>query len=340
MLLLSRDLDPEFALVRQQLTRLGIPVVVADAEMMPALGFTADLDRRLVRIGRRWISPTVTWIRHFTPRAMPARRTARMREFAAQSWQALGDQLGSVSGQLISSSGPGLVDQLAAARAAGIAVPRTVVTTDPVTAAAWLGSQRVIVKALHEHLVEASPGLLSFVLPEITEPGAMRRTGRPGGLPVVVQEYLAHEAELRCYYVHGQILTFAVGKQDPAAPWLAPDSVTVEQVDPPAAVTSAISALATALSVRYGAFDFLIAGREPVFLELNWAGDWRWFETRARVRPVTAAVTAMLRDLHLDAIGKSFPALPAQPSLSAQPARNDQGSYFDLITFLTGDNLK
>jgi hypothetical protein len=204
------------------------------------------------------------------------------------------------------------------------------VSTDPVTAARSLGAQRVVIKAMHEHFVEASPGLLSGVFPEIADAGEIRRAGRPRGIPVVVQEHVAHEAEIRCYYVHGQILTFAVSKADPAELWLNSKAVTAEQVDPPPAVAAAATALGAALSIRYGALDFLIAGGQPVFLDLNWAGDWRWIETRARVGSVTTAVTAMLRDRHLAAVRNSFPGQPAFPAGSG---------HFDLIRFMSGGRI-
>ncbi len=281
-----------------------------------------------MRIGGRLISPTVTWIRHFSPQAMTARRSALARAFAADSWRSLADQLSSLSAEMIPGSGPGLIDQLTAARAAGLTVPRTAVSTDPAVAARRLGSQKVIIKALHQHFVEASPGLLSGVFPEIAQVESIRPAGRPRGIPVVVQEYVPHEAEIRCYYVRGQILTFAVEKADPMAPWLAPKAVKAAQVDPPPLVVAATLALANAMSVRYGAFDFLIAGGTPVFLELNWAGDWRWIETRARVRAVTVAVTAMLHELHHNTVTNALSAEPGQ-----------QQGRIDLIRFLSGGSL-
>jgi len=327
VLLVSRAVDREFTLVSRLLDSIGIPSARLNAETVVGRGLVADLDRRAVRIGKRWISPTVAWVRHFSPRAMPVRRAALPQAFAADSWQALGEQLGSLCAELIPGAGPGLLDQLAAAQAAGIAVPRTVVSTEPVDAASMLGAQRVIIKALHQHFVEVRPGLLSGVFPEIIEAKSIRPSGRPRGIPVVVQEYVAHEAEVRCYYVRGEIVTFSVHKSDPAEPWLKPQAVTAEHIDTPPPIAAAISALAGALSVRYGAFDFLIAGGIPVFLELNWAGDWRWFETRARVRLVTTAVTAMLRDLHHDAVRNSFPQ---------DAGGSTWAGHFELIRFLSG----
>lgn len=287
----------------------------------------ADLDRRAILIGDRWVSPTVTWVRHFSPRSMPVRRGIRLRAFAADSWQALIEQLGSMSAELIPGAGQGLIEQLTIARAAGITVPRTVISTDPIAATKLLGVERVIIKALHQHFVEAAPGQLSWIFPEIANAKSVRRAGRPRGIPVVVQEHIAHEAEIRCYYVHGQILTFMIGKANPAALWLESKSVTAEQIDPPPGVAAAVAALAAAMSVGYGALDFLIADGKPVFLELNWAGDWLWAETRSGGAPVTAAVTAMLRDLHLATIRNSFPEREQPP---------DERGHFDLIRFLSG----
>ena len=298
VLLASRALDHEAAVVGQLLEGIGVPVARLDSETAAADGLTIDLDRRAIRVGGSWIRPTVTWVRHYGPRAMPAPRGAITRAFAADSWQALGDQLAAISAVAIGPAGAGLLQQLAAARAARIKVPRTIVSTDPVTAAESLGVRRVVIKALHQHFVEASPGLLTGVFPEIADVAAMKRAGRTARMPVVVQEHIGHEAEIRGYFVGGDVVTFSVGKASPAQPWLDPDAVRASQVEPPPGVAAAITALAAALSVRYGAFDFLIAGGEPVFLELNWAGDWRWYERRAHSRPVTNAVTAMLRDLH------------------------------------------
>ena len=87
-----------------------------------------------MRVGQHWIRPTVTWVRHFSPRAMPVRRAALPQVFAADSWLALADQLDSLSGELIPAAGPGLIEQLTAARAMGVAVPRTIVSTDPIEA--------------------------------------------------------------------------------------------------------------------------------------------------------------------------------------------------------------
>src|SRR6185437_16805403 len=95
----------------------------------------------------------------------------------------------------------------------------TVVTTNPAEAAALVQSSKLVIKALHRHFVEARPGLLHGIFPQIIEPRDLRRL--PAGPPVVVQEHVDHEAEVRVYHVHGQIAAaFEITKSDPAEPWL------------------------------------------------------------------------------------------------------------------------
>ena len=140
----------------------------------------------------------------------------------------------------------------------------------------------------------------------------LRSAPRPGP-PVIVQEYVEHDAELRVYYVDGQVHGFEVGKEAAADPWLAPDRVTVRHAELPQAVVSAATTLAEGLSLRYGAFDFLVQGDRLVFLEVNPDGDWLWAERKARTAPVTLAVARMLCE--------SAPQLPPVPGGTRQPGR-------------------
>lgn len=305
-------------MVKRRLEATGVPVARLNAETAASAGLIVDPHRRLARIDGRWISPTVTWIRHFTDRAMPQGRTTLRRAYATDAWLALADQLDAVSAEMISHREPGLLDQLATARGCGVAVPATVVTTTPAQVAGLVPGSKLVVKALHMHFVEAKPGLLHGVFPEIIDRRDLRRI--PAGPPVVVQEHIEHDSEIRLYHVHGQIAAaFAVTKPDPADLWLHPGLVTARLIEPPEAVAAAASAVATAMSIDYGALDFLVAGGVPVFLEVNLAGDWRWLEAKVRRAPVTAAVAAMLRRKHQAITGEA----------EAKPAA------LNLVTFLS-----
>lgn len=297
MLLVSRERDAEVGLVARRLETAGISVARLDAETSASCGLIVDSRRRLVRLDGRWISPTVTWIRHFTNRAMRQARTTLRRAYAADSWLALADQLDAVSAAMITHREPGRLAQLTTARGCGVAVPETIVTTNPARVAALFPGSKLVIKALHRHFVEARPGLLHGIFPQIIDRSDLRRV--PAGPPLVVQEHIDHEAEIRLYYVHGRIAAaFAITKSGPAEPWLHPERVTARQIDPPDAVAAAALTVATAMSIDYGALDFLLTGGVPVFLEVNLAGDWRWLETKVGRAPVTAAVTAMLRSKH------------------------------------------
>src|SRR5690242_6140643 len=87
-------------------------------------------------------------------------------------------------------------------------------------------------------------------------------------------------------------------KDSPADPWTDPERVRVRLADPPAAVITATRLLASAMALRYAAFDFLIRDGTPVFLEVNPDGDWRWAERRSGTGPVTLAAARMLTELH------------------------------------------
>jgi hypothetical protein len=303
VLLVSRAGDSEFSLVRRRLEAAGIPVVRLDAETASSAGLIVDQNRRRVRIDGRWISPTVTWLRHFTVRAMPQGGSALRRAYAADSWQALADQLDVLSATMITHREPGLLAQLATARECGVAVPATVVATNPAQAADQLPGSRLVIKALHSHFVEARPGLLHGIFPEIIDRRDVRRI--PPGPPVVVQEHIDHDAEIRVYHVHGRVAAaFAITKAGPAEPWLHPELVTARQIEPPGAVAAAASAVADAMSIDFGALDFLVSGGVPVFLEVNLAGDWRWLESKVRKAPVTTAVAAMMRVKHEQIAGE------------------------------------
>jgi hypothetical protein len=298
VLLVSRAADRELTSVEVLLAKIGIPVVRINAETASSAGLVADLGNRTLHLHGRPIRPTVTWVRHFSARALSDRRGAVHQAFLRDSWQAAVAQLAAISGVLIAADGPGLMTQLALAADNGIRVPRTVVTSDPFLAAGLLTSTRVVIKALHQHFVEARPGLLSGVFPDVTDRDRLQPARGPARPPVAVQEFIEHDLELRVYYLHGEILGFAVTKDGPADLWLHAERVGARDTEVPADVAAATRLLAAAMSIEYGAFDFLVSGGEPIFLEVNLAGDWCWLEALTGTTGVTLAAVRMLRDLH------------------------------------------
>ncbi|MEV5742991.1 hypothetical protein AB0L30_23280 [Microbispora rosea] len=331
----------EFAVLQDTLHHLGVPSVRVDAESVAALRLSATLaaparadrpttDRpttdgapaasggvaggrpcAVLDLDGRRIAPTVVWARHFSPRAMPASASAAQTLLRAESWHAVVRQLCSLAPASLPGNRPGRLEQLAGAAAAGIRVPRTIVTTDPAGAAAAMPGRRVVVKVVGEHFVETSPGLLTGVLPEIAARAEVLR--RPAlDYPVIVQEHVEHDAELRVYHVAGAVHAYAVGKHAPDSPWREAAEVTVTPVAAPPAVADAVRGLASLWGLTYGAFDLLLSAGEVVFLEVNTDGDWRWFEAKAGGRPVSTAVALAIRTLHLTALGIAGPPSPPE----------------------------
>ncbi len=321
---MSRAADRELDLVSRRLRAAGIPVVRLNAESATDADLLVDTDRGAARIRGRWITPTVTWVRHFSARAIPQEDGQLRRIFTGQSWQYLVDQLGTISAAQLAARAPGTLEQLAAARRCGIAVPRTIVTADLPAACHLLRGPRVVIKAVHQHFVEATPGLLTGVFPEITdldELAAGLAAGSAARPPVIIQDYVDHEQEIRAYYTLGQVTAFAISKDYPAQLWLHPEAVTAARIEPTKAITEAVQMLATAMSLEYGAFDFLSADGVPVFLEVNVSGDWCWLETKTGAATVTIAVCSMLAELHHRVLGNG-----------GSPGR----SQLDPVRFLTG----
>jgi hypothetical protein len=322
VVLLSRSCDTELDAVGGLLGKVGIPTERINADELDATDLLIDPGQGAVRRNGRWIAPTVVWRRHFSARAIAGSANAAYDMFLRDSWQAVGDQLAALSPVTIGMRDPGLLDQLLVARGRQIAVPRTVVATDMAAAADLVGDRAgLVVKALDEHFVEASPGLLSGVFPVAVNSRELTDV-QPPGPPAIVQEYIEHDAELRIYYLDGQVRGFEVGKEAAADPWLAADRVTARHITVPASVVSATRMVAEGLSLRYGAFDFLLRGDLLFFLEVNAAGDWLWAEAKAKTAAVTEAAARMLCALHRR----------HRPSVAAAGGRGADG--FGLIPFL------
>ena len=322
VVLLSRSCDAELAAVADLLGKAGVPTARINADELGATDLLIDPGRRAFLRDGTWMAPTVVWKRHFSARAIEGSASPAYDMFLRDSWRAAADQLAALSPAAIGMRAPGRLEQLLVAQDRRIAVPRTVVTTDPATAADLLSpARRFLVKALDEHFVEASPGRLSGVFPVAVNSPELWSGPRPGP-PVMVQEYVEHDAELRVYYADGQVHGFEVGKEASADPWLAAERVSVRHMELPQAVVLAASTLAEGLSLRYGAFDFLVQGGRLIFLEVNPDGDWLWAERKARTAPVTSAVARMLCELHRR----------HRPSLAAPG--DPVAAGFDLLSFL------
>ncbi|MFI8100517.1 hypothetical protein [Streptomyces sp. NPDC086023] len=339
VLLLSRRGDREAGEMTALLRRIGVPVHRLDADGLAGVGAVVGPDGELTLGGRR-LAPTVTWLRHFSLRSAPAGGPASAggmpgggqdevpgggpggvpgpgaggggaggRMVYCDAWTALARQITLASPAAIGATDPGQLTQRARARALGLRTPRSLVTTDPAAAAALLPAPRYVLKVLDRHVVEPEPGRLAWYLPRVLDHGSLAAglPGLPPGTPLVLQEYVPHDTELRVYLAGRELHAFEVAKDDPRDIWARPDAVGVRHVPAPPAVAAAARALADSWGLVYGAFDFLSDRGEPVFLEVNAHGDWHWFERKAGVDAVTRAAVRAVRDLHRSALGSARP---------------------------------
>lgn len=299
VVLASRAADAELDAVASLLGKVGIGCLRLDADTLAGVRILADPGAGTLNAAGRWVKPTITWVRHFSARAIGLSLDGANDIFLRDSWQALIAQLGTVSRAVIRSECPGLLAQLALAEHLGIRVPRTVVASDPLLAKDAIRAQRLVVKGINGHFVEAAPGLLTGVFPEVINRCCLDAPWQQPAAPVIFQEYIEHDFELRTYFIHNEIYGFKVAKNSPADLWLDQGKVTVSEAELPPAARAATSQMAAALKIEYGAFDFLIKDGAPVFLEVNLDGDWHWIEVSTGNPVVTTAAARMLQGFHL-----------------------------------------
>ncbi|MGW1770923.1 hypothetical protein [Streptomyces sp. NPDC002104] len=264
-----------------------------------------DVDTGLLDVGGRRVRPAVVWVRHGSACALmaQARPAGSVNPLRAESWSGFLRQVADTADTALPGGtvvGPG---QLARARALGVRTPRTVVTNDVPAGARQVGAPTLVVKTPDFRLFEPDRLGWKACLPsvagrEAVERGSGTAPGGRGGRPVVVQEYVPHQRELRVYQLDGGICAFEVRKPDPSSPMTDPDSVTVTRVDCPRSAAEAVRTLCAAWNLRYGAFDLLVSDTgDVVFLEANPDGDWLWFERKARWHGVSFMAAVMVREL-------------------------------------------
>ena len=114
--------------------------------------------------------------------------------------------------------------------------------------------------------------------------------------PLLAQEPIEHERELRVFVVGERCIAYALRKPALDAAARAPETIAVEPTELPDDVAARVLALAAGLGLQIAAVDLLDTGTELVFLEVNASGSWRWFEHRTHTSGVSTAVAAWVAD--------------------------------------------
>jgi glutathione synthase/RimK-type ligase-like ATP-grasp enzyme len=186
------------------------------------------------------------------------------------------------------------VYQLAAARAAGLRVPETLVSNDP-------ESVRQFCAALGRRVV-FKPFLgprTCFVATQRLGPAHFAALDKIRHAPGIFQEEISKVADLRATVVDGEIFVAMVrsrGREVPLDTRLDPEpDYTACKL--PDAVAAALRRLVAALGLRFGAADFgVTAGGEHVFFEINPGGQWLFVEIATGMRISHAMARALLAE--------------------------------------------
>jgi hypothetical protein len=291
VLVLARSADMEMNELSIALAERGIRMARIDVDRCLDLGLTIHTDTPLIELDRWLLRPVLVWRRHFELAALPVDPRTLVGAYTMDQWRAVADWLASRSdwahvNPARSSVHLDRLTQLADAHAFGLRIPRTAVTTRP--GRNRPGGGRCIVKSSGRHLLEPRPGLQHGLFPRPLE--TSRTSDTPEPAPVIVQEHLPAETEIRVFLVGDECIAYRVDKLDPAQLWSDPDAVLVRRIDVAPILLQRLQALARHWRLQVAAVDLMVVQGEYVFLEVNVNCDWRWFEHRAGSTEVSDAV--------------------------------------------------
>jgi glutathione synthase/RimK-type ligase-like ATP-grasp enzyme len=167
------------------------------------------------------------------------------------------------------------INQLRAAAAAGLAVPRTVISQDPAEVRDFVAAMNgaVVMKGLR--LSQRQPLLTLKVEPhQLLDDEAIRLC------PTIFQEYVPGERHLRVLCA-GEIYSMAV--QAPDLDWRPNLGADAKPFNLDSVTQQRVHRLLDILELRMGVLDFKFRGDEPVFLEINPQGQFLFMEGMAGI---------------------------------------------------------
>ncbi len=315
ILLLSSPEDGHARAVLRALASRGEEARILDLARLPA---RADVDLRLdtggarllLRDGRRTVEPArarAIWWRRPGRVALPAGLDdRRVRRASEQQWrEALAGLWHATSARWVNDPvredvASRKILQLVAAREAGLAIPRTCVTTRPARARAFVracgrapGGGWNAVSKLLAHTEDARRETRRV------EDGDLGALDAVRWVPLQLQEYV-DGVDLRVTVAGRSLFAAEVDARGTGhdADWrLMPWDVGRARLRParlPAPVARRLLALASRLGLAYAAFDLRRRpGGEHVFLEVNPGGQWLFVEAATGL-PITDAVARLL----------------------------------------------
>jgi glutathione synthase/RimK-type ligase-like ATP-grasp enzyme len=305
--------DVHAAAVLRGLAARGAEAVQLDLSRFPragtgALAFEGGRGAFTVRDGRRRVEldrcRTIWWRRPVPFALAPGVGPARLRPFAlAETNAAFAALWLSVKTRWVNDPVRGEIasrkpHQLAVAGAVGLPVPRTLVTSDPARARAFLracgtrdGRPAAVLKTLTA-LPDRDAYTRRVTRDDVRALAALRHA------PVILQEHV-DGVDLRVTAVGRRLFTMEADARRTAYPddvrrdWAAA-ARTARPARLPREVAARLRAMMDRLGLAYGAFDLRRReDGEHVFLEVNPGGQWLYVEDATGL-PITEAVTGLL----------------------------------------------
>ena len=312
VLILTERLDPTADLVVTALTDRGVPVYRVDTAEFPAAltltarlggarpaeeGWSTQLGSALRSVdlddvcGAYYRRPTAFT---FPPMSESDRRWAEL-----EARIGLGGLLATVPNWLNHPSRIGYAEykpiQLAAAAAAGLCVPRTVITNDPAAAGKFAEETGPVVYKPFSSPAERD-GRRMFVY---TSPvaaadladDAIRHTAH------LFQEHLEKAYEVRLTVVDDRFFAARLNARSTASQidWRSDyDAIEYAVTEVPPPVRRGVCELLSRLGLRFAAADFVVTpAGDWYFLDLNPNGQWAWIEQETGL-PICAAIADAL----------------------------------------------
>jgi hypothetical protein len=184
--------------------------------------------------------------------------------------------------------------QVAAAQAEGLAIPRTLVTSDPHAAHAWateLGHP-VVYKALGSFWHADEGRVRALYTSRVEDPGTLLDPALSLTAHLRQEEITPKLCEARAVVARTSVHAARIdaGSERARLDWRSDyDALTYTLIDLPGDVASGLVRLHRRLGLVYGAADLVCDTQGGFFLETNQRGEWGWLAQEAGL-PVAAAV--------------------------------------------------
>jgi glutathione synthase/RimK-type ligase-like ATP-grasp enzyme len=209
--------------------------------------------------------------------------------------------------------------QLKGARAHGLVVPRTLVTTKPERFKAFLASEgSVVAKPLCGYAWEYASGetLAAFANVIDAETAATLSDADIARCPTMYQQRVDKIADIRMLVLGQDLLAYKIvqeGEQhlDYRIGFFQQDHLRYEPISVPASVKTSVNAFVNSLGIEFASADFaLTPDGEFVFLDLNPNGQWLFLESGCPADRVGARFCSFFVKGSLDStVERRFPSL-------------------------------